>query len=134
MTNNRIIYDLCTPTAERRPTTTYDVVHDVRIEDFDSPEELYDALLDIYRFDEYDEEELEGSLEERIKTILSIYSDYTDGSPNILYLLLNGKEIPGTIPYDPLKKFDLRNISQRKLQKVIIDAIEDDYDSFNSFI
>ena len=127
MTNNRIIYDLCTPTAERRPTSTYDIMNDVRIEDFDSPEELYDALLDIYRFDEYDEEELEGSLEERIKTILSIYSDYTDGSPNILYLLLNGKEIPGTIPYDPLKGFDLRNIRQRNLQKALIDALEDDY-------
>lgn len=127
MTNNRIIYDLCTPTKERRPTTTYDIVNDVRIEDFDSPEELYDALLDIFRFDEYDEEELEGSLEERIETILSIYSDYTDGSPNILYLLLNGKEIPGTIPYDPLKNLNLRNIRQRDLQKVLIDALEDDY-------
>ena len=136
MNNNRIIYDKCTPTRERRPTTRDDIMDDVVVKDFDTAEELYDELLNILDIYE-DEEELEGSLNERIKTLLSWFNDPGDGSPNILYLLLDGEEISGTLPYDELEGLNLRTVKQEDLQKALIDAdiemgyIDDEEDEYD---
>lgn len=52
---NRIAVDLCTPTAERRPSTADDIREDVFIEDFSNPEELYEFVLDLVNMDDEDD-------------------------------------------------------------------------------
>ena len=60
---NRIAVDLCTPTAERRPTTAEDIRNDVFIEDFRNSEELYEFVLDLIGLESEREEDWKGAIE-----------------------------------------------------------------------
>ena len=135
----RLIYDECTPTRDRRPTTKADIYDDVHIEEFDDIEELYDHLLDMVRIDREEDEEgyrEEGlevpDIKQRCINLLGYFNDPGDGSPNILYLNIDGEEIDEDVfPYDGMENLDLANCSEEEVQENIIDNydyFEDDED------
>lgn len=127
----RIIYDLCRPTKDRRPTTTNDIYNDVIIKDLNSEEELKYLLNDLTYMDEeeiaenLDKDVEDISIEEYAEEAISYLNDPGDGSPNILYLSINGKEIPGTMPYDCVANLDLEHIKLKDLLKAIVGDYED---------
>ena len=138
----RLIYDECTPTRDRRPTTKDDVYDDVHIEEFDDIEELYDHLLDMAGIDReedeegYKEEGLEvPDIKQRCINLLGWFDDLGDGSPNILYLNIDGEEIDEDVfPYDGMENLDLANCSEEEVQENIIanyDYFEDDEDEYD---
>src|SRR5574344_1822965 len=100
---NRIAVDLCTPTAERRPTTAEDIRNDVFIEDFRNSEELYEFVLDLTNMSDEDViDELDGdnTVENKINYLIEFCTDPGDGSPNILYCCVEGKELNNVVEYD----------------------------------
>lgn len=124
----RMIYDDCTPTADRRPTTKEDIYDDVHIEEFDDIDELYDRLLDMAGIDREEDEEgyiEEGEelppIKERCISLLGCFEDPGDGSPNVLYLNIDGEEINENVwPYDGMEDLDLVDCSEEEVQENII--------------
>lgn len=134
----RLIYDRCTPTADRRPTTIQDVEDDIHIEQFDKEEDLLDKLLDLAGYDEEDLEDYDlpenATVKDKIETILSYFEDPGDGSPNILYVSIDGQELDGDMPYDCISDIDLETCSRDELVSYIQnefadeDYLDDDFD------
>lgn len=138
----RIIYDDCTPTMDRRPTTRQDIYDDIHIVEFDDIDELYDWLLDMVGIDRQEDEEeyVEAGLKlpdikERCISLLRYFDDPGDGSANILYLNIGGEEIDENVwPYDGMEELDLANCSEEEVQQNIIDNneyLEDDEDDWD---
>lgn len=104
----KMVMDLCTPTAERRPTTIEDIYDDFKVLEFNSKKELANELARMSGYknlkefkqelvdeginlDDYD---FEGDALDKIcQYFLSAMSDPSDGSPNIQYISINGKPV-----------------------------------------
>ena len=121
---NRIAVDLCTPTAERRPTTAEDIRNDVFIEDFRNSEELYEFVLDLTNMDDEDViYELGGddTVENKIKYLLGFCDDPGDGSPNIQYCCVDGKELDNVLTYDSFDGLNFDSIDSQTLVDILLD-------------
>ena len=132
---NRIAVDICTPTAERRATTMDDIRNDVFIADFHSSEDLYDFLLDILNMtdkDVIDELGSDDTVENKINYLISFCTDPGDGSPNILYCCVNGKELDEhVVEYDPFDSLDFDKVDSQTLVDILLDEHcydDDEYD------
>lgn len=138
----RLVYDLCTPTRERRPTTRDDVYADVSVETLDDEQELYERLLELAGMDadEFEtdyggELTADSPLEEKIEHLLTYFEDPGDGSPNIMYVAVDGKpkyEEYWVTYFDPEEAgIDMGTASETKIADTIIklsDGIEDEGD------
>ena len=104
----KMVMDLCTPTAERRPTTIEDIYNDFKVLEFNSKKELANELARMSGYKNLKEfkQELvdEGidlddydfggdALDKICQYFLSDMSDPGDGSPNIQYISINGKPV-----------------------------------------
>ena len=104
----KMVVDLCTPTAERRPTTIEDIYDDFKVLEFNSKKELANELARMSGYKNLKEfkQELvdEGidlddydfggdALDKICQYFLSAMSDPGDGSPNIQYISINGKPV-----------------------------------------
>ncbi len=70
-----------------------------------------------------------ASTKEKIETLLNIFDDPGDGSPNILYCSINGEELDGTLPYDCLDNLDLEHCSRDDVVNTCMrEFAEDDID------
>lgn len=131
---NRIAVDMCTPTAERRPTTIEDIMEDVFIEDFDRSADLYDFLLNILNMTDEDVIEEMGHddlLKNKIIELIAYCSDPGDGTPNILYCCVEGNEVHNIVSYDAFDDLDFDEINSETLIDILInigDYEDDDYD------
>ena len=129
----KIIYDLCTPTKDRRPSTADDVYDDIHVDKLSNEKALKDVLNKLTWLDEDEVAEDLGkdiddvSIEEYAEASLGYLEDPGDGSPNVLYLNINGKEIPGSLTYDCLKNLNLENATKEDVVKAIIGESEDDF-------
>ena len=123
----RLIWDDCTPTRDRRPTTSEDIEEDIHVENYENEDELFQAVLDLAGYDEEDLDLEETTpIKEKIEAVIRLFDDPGDGSPNILYASINGKELEGTLPYDDLDGLDLENVTQAAVIKAIKGAYGDD--------
>lgn len=121
---NRIAVDLCTPTAERRPTTVEDIRNDVFIEDFRNSEELYEFVLDLTNMsdeDVIDELGNDDSVENKIDYLIGFCTDPGDGSPNIQYCCVDGKELDNVVCYDSFDGLDFDLIDSETLVDILLD-------------
>ena len=133
----RLIYDECNPTADRRPTTAEDVENDIHVEEFDSVDELLNKLAELANYDSIEEFAYEFDLDVAdfdavISELLSYFSDPGDGSPNILYLNIDGKVFDEAMPYDSIENLDLATADEGDIIDAIIEnegyEYEDDED------
>lgn len=128
---NRIAVELCTPTAERRPTTAEDIRNDVFIADFRNSKKLYKFVLDLTNMDDEDViDELGGddTVENKIKYLLGFCTDPGDGSPNIQYCCVDGKELEDVVCYDFFDGINFDNVDEQTLVDILLDehCYEDD--------
>lgn len=128
---NRIAVDLCTPTAERRPTTAGDIRNDVFIADFRNSKKLYKFVLDLTNMSDEDViDELGGddTVENKINYLISFCTDPGDGSPNILYCCVEGKELNNVVEYDAFDGINFDNVDEQTLVDILLDehCYEDD--------
>lgn len=118
----RVVMDMCTPTLYRRNTTKEDLWNDLEvIEGTGTIRDLLDELeasngmlgddfyfydddkdYDLYSDDDYKEVVSKHSVEDILKNIIDKWNDPGDGTPNVFYIAINGKEIPdcGNVYYD----------------------------------
>lgn len=123
----RLIWDDCTPTRDRRPTTSKDIEEDIHVVNYANEYALFQAVLYLTGYDEEDLDLEETTpIKEKIETVIGYFDDPGDGSPNILYASINGKELEGTLPYDALDGLDLENVTQAAVIKAIKGAYVDD--------
>lgn len=116
----RLIWDDCTATAERRPTTEQDIEEDIHVEEFESEEELLNHLMNLLGYDEADLDFEEGSsTRDKIEKVLDCFDDPGDGYANILYVSIDGKELEGALPYDCIKDMDLEHCDVEDIIDVI---------------
>ena len=135
----RLIWDDCTPTRERRPATEGDIWDDIHIEEFNSKDEfaafIIGHFLDGDDLEEYGEDPFAAAL----NFIKISSSDPGDGSPNFLYISLNGKKLPKyTLSYDSILDLDLEHISENNLKQAMIeyefgDDDEEEWDEEEDF-
>lgn len=121
---NRIAVDLCTPTAERRPTTAEDIRNDVFIADFRNSKKLYEFVLDLVNMDDEDViDELDGddTVENKINYLIEFCTDPGDGSPNILYCCVDGKEVNSVVEYDAFDGINFDNVDEQTLVDILLD-------------
>lgn len=125
---NRIAVDLCIPTAERRPTTAEDIRNDVFIEDFRNSKKLYEFVLDLTNMD--DEDVIDDTVENKINYLIEFCADPGDGSPNIQYCCVDGKELDDVLCYDSFDGLDFDSIDSQTLVDILLDehCYEDDED------
>ena len=90
--DNRLIWDDCSPAMDRRPTTNRDIDEDIHVEDFKTSEELYEQMLLLSNYSDEDFEE-HDTVVDRVNDMLTRLEDPGDGSPNILYLKLDGEVV-----------------------------------------
>lgn len=125
---NRIIWDECTPTRDRRPTEVEDIEEDIHVYDYGSELDVVVALLDLYHIDMSDEEIASRPYSEIIEDVLEEFnSDPGDGSINVMSVTLGGTEIYFN-GYDCMDVLDLTTITERELKDVIIDQLKEDGD------
>ncbi len=132
----RLIWDDCTPTKERRPTTESDIWDDIHIEDFNSKDEFVAFIIGYFLdggndLEEYGEDPFAAAL-----NFIEISNDDPgDGSPNFLYISLNGEELDEfTLSYDSLLDLDLEHISENNLKQAMIEyefGDDDEEEDFN---
>lgn len=126
----RLIYDECTPTRDRRPTTMEDIENDIHVEEYDSiPEMIDDFVSDGY--EEFAEDEgIDPKNEmEVLEAWLGYYNDPGDGSPNIQYISIDGVpyESENVLTYDCLQDVDLEHAREADIKALIIQAYDGDY-------
>ena len=123
----RLIWDDSTPCADRRPTTPEDLEDDIHVVDYESEEDLLNELLELSGYDPEDIE-LDETLtpEELIKKVIRLFDDVGDGSPNILYVSIGGKEISGSLPYDSLSNIDLEKATREEVIETLKREFEDE--------
>ena len=118
----RLIWDDCTPTRDRRPTTAQDIEDDIHVRDFSSKKEFADFILNMLDYnDPYALDDLEGdSMFQKALTAMSYCDDPGDGSPNFLYMSINGKEYDTvTYIYDCMQTLDLEHCSEEDVKEVL---------------
>lgn len=128
---NRIAVELCTPTAERRPTTAEDIRNDVFIADFRNSKKLYKFVLDLTNMSDEDViDELGGddTVENKIDYLIGFCTDPGDGSPNIQYCCVDGKELDDVVCYDFFDELDFDSVDSQTLVDILLDehCYEDD--------
>lgn len=122
----RLIWDECTATVDRRPLTKEDIDNDIHLEEFKSKEDLLNFLVDILGYEEEDILDLGDTVDKQIDEIVSRLSDPGDGSPNILFL-----SIDGDIIQDWLEEVDGLTCSEQDVKDEQMKYVEDrpwDYD------
>lgn len=125
----RLIWDDCTPIAERRPITKEDIEEDIHIKEFGSEEELLQHLLNLLQYDDEDVEFPEGAtMKDKIETILQYFEDPGDGYPNILYASIDGAVLDNVYPYDSLKDLDLEHCSEKEIVDILKKGAEETED------
>lgn len=129
MTDNRLIWDYCSATADRRPTTVEDIREDIHVEDYNSASELVERLCDLINYDSVEEfcEESEidvNNYDEIVEAALNYLSDPGDGSPNILYCKVNGKVVDNSGYYDMADELDLATASEEEVIDYLIQTGE----------
>lgn len=112
---DRMIWDDCTPTLDRRPTTVDDIENDIHVQDFGNPGEILEFLEDLAGTDAVGD-----TYEEKLEDILTYFEDSGDGSPNILYLSINGQEVGGTYVYDCIKHLDLSTVTEEEVKQAML--------------
>ena len=130
---NRIAVDLCIPTAERRPTTAEDIRNDVFIADFRNSKKLYEFVLDLTNMDDEDViDELGGddTVENKINYLIEFCTDPGDGSPNIQYCCVDGKELGDVVCYDAFDGINFDKVDSQTLVDILLDehCYDDDDD------
>ena len=122
--NNRIVWDDATATAERREITVEDIEEDIHVKQYKNAQELLKGLLDIAHLDE---DELEAdTLNGKIEEILESLSDPSDGSPNILYISVDGEELDDYVyPYNELDYLDLATCSEKAIKHALLNEYGD---------
>ena len=130
----KVIWDDCTPTKDRRPTTASDVRNDIHIKTVNTDKELLSLLFDITGYD-YDDFNLDGEPLEICEKLVGFFDDPGDGSTDFLYISQDGVPFnwEGIFSdYDAFEGIDLETISEKDLQDKLIaaydedDALEDD--------
>ena len=131
----RLIWDDCSPTLNRRPTTDEDIQEDIHIKEFDNEDDFVQHILDLTNSDMDDLEDAEGSTPfDKAVSLMGYCDDPGDGSPNFLYLSVDGEENTlSTYPYDCLSDLDLENCSEEEIKKVLIDNNDEDYEDFETY-
>jgi len=129
--SSKIIYDLCTPAAERRCTTLDDIRNDIHVETHKTPDEIFKTLLDLTSYDADEIAEEEGwdentPLLDKIQDLLSCFDDPGDGSPNILYLNVEGDELVND-PYVEFEDLDLSTATKKDILQACVEAYGEDY-------
>lgn len=125
--NNRIVWDDCIATGDRRPSTVQDIKQGIHVKEFKSSEDMLNFLLDWEGYYDTKEEYVEDNLDEEqvysneeiIESIIDNYSDSSDGSANILYCSVDGKELTYEFP-DSLEDLDLSTCSEKDIIKAMI--------------
>ena len=119
---NRLIWDDCTPTRERRPTTIADLKDDIHVEDYDSAYELLETLCDLIDYDSVEDFCEENEIDmgttdysEIAEAALNFLSDPGDGSPNILYCKVDGKVLEDSGYYNMVDDLDLDTVSKEEI-------------------
>ena len=122
----RLIWDDCRPTIDRRPITYEDIENDIHLQEFESEDDLIKHLCDLSRCDEDDLEDCGEDNRAKIDCLLSSMNDRGDGTPNILFL-----SIDGDIIQDWLDEVDGLTCSEQDVKDEQMKYVEDrpwDYD------
>ena len=129
----RLIYDECNPTRDRRPATKSDMENDLHVVELNDLNELIQELglaTDVMEYSiDYDIDPDDTDVV--VEAILDELDDPGDGSPNILYLSVDGKEY-ANFPYDEISELDLSKVDQSELIQTAINNFEffDDDDEY----
>lgn len=121
----KLIYDECNPTRDRRPTTEEDVENDIHVEEFNSVKDLMEELAYLAGYDSLDEFLYEANMDANdsdavISELLSYFTDPGDGSANIFYLNVDGKEFDDVMPYDSVAALDLSKATKEDVVNAIL--------------
>ena len=128
----KLIYDLCTATAERRPTTAKDIEKDIHVETFNTEEELLNHVAKLVKYDEDDLADVDGETPlDKVEKIIEWCNDPDDGSPNFLYLSKNGFEIPCCEPYLEIEWMDLERATKEEIVKELQAELNDEEERIN---
>lgn len=122
----RLIWDDCEPTIDRRPTTREDIETGIHLQEFESENDLIKHLCDLSDYDESDLEDYGEDNRAKIDFLLSSMSDPGDGTPNILFL-----SIDGDIIQDWLEEVDGLTCSEQDVKDEQMKSLEEepwDYD------
>ena len=125
----RAIYDDCTPTRDRRPTTREDIENDIHVEEFNSIPELIDTWEGDYT-DVAEDFEIDPANEtDVLNAVLDTYNDPGDGSINVLYLSIDGVpyQHDSVMPYDGMEKLNLEHATEDEIKDQQIKWYEDEY-------
>ena len=130
----RVIWDDCTPTRDRRPTTLQDIEEDIHVKDFEgSEDDFLDLILDIVGWDrdELEDNEIEGTPIEQAQELIGYCNDPGDGSANFLYVSVDGKELDGSFPYDGMENLDLEHCTEKEVKKLLMSEYSDIFDDWD---
>lgn len=122
----RLIWDDCRPTIDRRPITYEDIENDIHLQEFESEDDLIKHLCNLSRCNEDDLEDCGEDNRSKIDCLLSSMNDRGDGTPNILFL-----SIDGDIIQDWLNEVDGLTCSEQDVKDEQMKYVEDrpwDYD------
>lgn len=122
----RLIWDDCRPTIDRRPTTYEDIENDIHLQEFESEDDLIKHLCNLSACNEDDLKECGEDNRAKIDYLLSSMNDRGDGTPNILFL-----SIDGDIIQDWLEEVDGLTCSEQDVKDEQMKYVEDrpwDYD------
>lgn len=117
----RLIWDDCEPTIDRRPTTREDIETGIHLQEFESENDLIKHLCDLSDYDESDLEDYGEDNRAKIDFLLSSMSDPGDGTPNILFL-----SIDGDIIQDWLEEVDGLTCSEQDVKNEQMKSLEDE--------
>lgn len=125
----RLIWDDSTPCADRRPTTPEDLEDDIHVVDYESETDLLNELFELAGYDPEDIDIDETLTQEQvIKKVIRLFDDVGDGSPNILYVSIGGKDISGSLPYDSLSNIDLEKATREEVIETLKSEFDDEDD------
>lgn len=123
---NRLIWDDCTPTRERRETTIDDIEEDIHVVDYTSKNKLLADLIELAGVEEEDFEDGD-TFDEKVNYCLNSLSDPGDGSPNILYINIENDDNYDYFTYDELQDLDLANCSEQEVKDALTGNLDDEY-------
>lgn len=122
----RLIWDECPATVDRRRLTKEDIDNDIHLEEFESEDDLIKHLCNLSKCNEDDLEDCGEDNRAKIDCLLSSMNDRGDGTPNILFL-----SIDGDIIQDWLNEVDGLTCSEQDVKDEQMRYVEDrpwDYD------
>lgn len=124
----RMVWDEAHSVAESRPTTPEDIWNDIHIEESSSLDDLYDLLVEMFRVREREyPRETKENLLKSIDELINL-GCYDDGSPNIIYLSIDGKTLIDEAggAYPEAEGCDLATINETDLKSYMAERCEDD--------